>query len=181
MFTACVFRQSFQMMYRISLLTTIIARTTGWFSIKFPIYPIFSFTLREIHCLEVWRYLRKKCCWGHLELRERRLSPLGTAATLRLIVPTPNDRWWWRRLWSNRWNANWQGKPKYSKKTCLSATLSTKNPTWPDPGSNPGRRCRKPATNRLSYGTALKERERGMKRLEDVEHPVTSLVIFTLY
>jgi hypothetical protein len=30
----------------------------------------------------------------------------------------------------------------------------TTNPTWPDPGSNPGRRCGKPATNRLNYGTA---------------------------
>jgi hypothetical protein len=33
---------------------------------------------------------------------------------------------------------------------CLS-----QNPTWPDPGLNPGRRCGKPATNGLSYGTAL--------------------------
>jgi hypothetical protein len=32
--------------------------------------------------------------------------------------------------------------------------LSTTNPTWPDLGSNPGRRGGKPATNRLSYGTA---------------------------
>jgi hypothetical protein len=30
--------------------------------------------------------------------------------------------------------------------------LSTRNPTRPDPGSNSGRRCGKPATNRLSYG-----------------------------
>jgi hypothetical protein len=30
----------------------------------------------------------------------------------------------------------------------------TQNPTWPDPGLNPGRRCGKPATNRLSYGAA---------------------------
>jgi hypothetical protein len=30
--------------------------------------------------------------------------------------------------------------------------LSTTNPIWPDPGSNPGRRAGKPATNRLSYG-----------------------------
>jgi hypothetical protein len=30
-----------------------------------------------------------------------------------------------------------------------------KTPTWPDPGSNPGRRGGKPATNRLSYGAAL--------------------------
>jgi hypothetical protein len=35
-----------------------------------------------------------------------------------------------------------------------SATLSTKNPTCPDPGLNPGRRGGKPATNRLSYGAA---------------------------
>jgi hypothetical protein len=41
-------------------------------------------------------------------------------------------------------------KPKYSEKTCPSATLSTTNPTWLNPGSNPGRRSGKPATNRLS-------------------------------
>jgi hypothetical protein len=49
---------------------------------------------------------------------------------------------------------NWQGNPKYSEKTCPVANLSTTNPTWPDPGSNPGRRGGKPATNRLSYGAA---------------------------
>jgi hypothetical protein len=47
------------------------------------------------------------------------------------------------------------GKNNYSEKTCPSATLSTTNPTWPDLGSNPGRRGWKPATNRLNYGTAL--------------------------
>jgi hypothetical protein len=31
----------------------------------------------------------------------------------------------------------------------------SQNPTWPDPGLNPGRRSGKPATNRLSYGAAL--------------------------
>jgi hypothetical protein len=68
------------------------------------------------------------------------------------IVPAPDDRWW---LWSSWWNEDWQGKPKYSEKTCPSATLSTTNPTWPDLRSNPGRRSGKPATNRLSYGTAF--------------------------
>jgi hypothetical protein len=68
----------------------------------------------------------------------------GTAAT---IVPAPDDRWWW--LWRNWWNENWQGKPKYSAKTCPSATLSTTNPTRLDPGLNPGRRGGKPATKRL--------------------------------
>jgi hypothetical protein len=57
-------------------------------------------------------------------------------------------------LWSNWWNEDWQGKPKYLEKTCPSATLSTTNPTCPDPGSNPGRRGGKPTTNRLSYGAA---------------------------
>jgi hypothetical protein len=54
------------------------------------------------------------------------------------IVQAPDDRWGW--LWSNWWNEDWQGKPKYSEKTYPSATLSTTNPTWPDPDSNPGRR-----------------------------------------
>ena len=40
-------------------------------------------------------------------------------------------------------------------KTCPSATLSTTNPTWTDPGSNPGLRGERPATNRLSHGTAM--------------------------
>ena len=40
-------------------------------------------------------------------------------------------------------------------KTGHSATLSTTNPTWIDPGSNMGFRGEKPATNRLSHGTAL--------------------------
>jgi hypothetical protein len=55
------------------------------------------------------------------------------------------------RIW---WNENWQGKPKYSAETCPSAILSTTNPTWPDPGANPGRCSGKPATSRLSCGTA---------------------------
>jgi hypothetical protein len=58
-------------------------------------------------------------------------------------------------MWSSRWNENWQGKPKYSEKTCPSVTLSNTNPTWPDLGSHPGCRGGKPATNRLSYGMAI--------------------------
>jgi hypothetical protein len=81
-----------------------------------------------------------------------RLSRLGIAATVWPIIPAPDDRWGW--LWGNRWNVNWQGKPKYSENACPSATLSTTNPTWPEPGSNPRRRGGNPATNRLSYGMA---------------------------
>jgi hypothetical protein len=64
----------------------------------------------------------------------------------------PGWLWGWRII---RWNEDWQGKPKYSEKNCPSATLSTTNSTWPDPGLNPGRLGGKPATNRLSYGGAL--------------------------
>jgi hypothetical protein len=52
---------------------------------------------------------------------------------------------WWP-VWCSRWNKNWQGKPKYSEKRCLSAAFSTTNSTWSDLGSNPVRR--------LSYGNA---------------------------
>jgi hypothetical protein len=69
---------------------------------------------------------------------------------------------WWRLVFpvflvmEHRWNEIDRGKPKYSeKKTCLSATLSTTNTTWTDPGSKPGLCGERPATNRLSHGTAL--------------------------
>jgi hypothetical protein len=62
-----------------------------------------------------------------------RLSPLGTSATNWNIVTAPDDRW----VWSIWWNENWQRNPKYSAKTCPSATLSTTNPTW-RPGIEPG-------------------------------------------
>jgi hypothetical protein len=68
--------------------------------------------------------------------------PMAYCASLRWL-------WWWRNWWND-----WQGKPKYSEKTCPSAALSTTNPTC-CPDANPGRRDGKPATNRLSYGTAL--------------------------
>jgi hypothetical protein len=66
----------------------------------------------------------------------------------------PGWLWGWRII---RWNEDWQGKPKYSEKTSPGATLSTTNPTWPDPGLNPGRHCGKPAINRLSYGAAYED------------------------
>jgi hypothetical protein len=47
----------------------------------------------------------------------------------------PGRLWGWRVWWNE-----WQRKPKYSEKICTDATLSTTNPTWPDPGLNPGRR-----------------------------------------
>jgi hypothetical protein len=73
------------------------------------------------------------------------LGPLG-----------PGWLWWWR----NRWN-DWQGKPKYSEKTCPSAALSTTNPTC-CLDVNPGRCGGKPATNRLSYGMTYTGRLMGI-------------------
>jgi hypothetical protein len=46
-------------------------------------------------------------------------------------------------------------------RTRPSATLSITNSTWTDPGSNPGLRGEKPATNRLNRGTVI------VKLLED--------------
>jgi hypothetical protein len=42
-------------------------------------------------------------------------------------------------------------------KTCPSATLPITNPTWTDPGSNPGLGGGRPAANRLCHGTAFCE------------------------
>jgi hypothetical protein len=54
------------------------------------------------------------------------------------------------------WNEIDRGKPKYSgEKTCPSATSSTTNPTWIDPGLNPGLRGERPETNRLSQVIVL--------------------------
>jgi hypothetical protein len=80
-----------------------------------------------------------------------RLSPLCTSATDGPIVPAPDDGW----VWSSRWNGWGWEEPKYSEETCHSATLSTTNPTWRDPGSNQVRRRGKPATNRLIYDTPV--------------------------
>jgi hypothetical protein len=57
------------------------------------------------------------------------------------------------QVMEHRWNETDREKPSTWGKTCPSATLSTTNPTWTDPGSNPGLRGGRPATNRLSHGT----------------------------
>jgi hypothetical protein len=46
--------------------------------------------------------------------------------------------------------SDWQGKMKYLEKACVSATLTTTNPTWPDSVLNPGHHSGKPVTNCLS-------------------------------
>jgi hypothetical protein len=54
-----------------------------------------------------------------------------------------------------RWNAIGREKPKNWEKPCPIVTLSTTNLTWTEPEANPGFRGGKPATNRLSCGTAI--------------------------
>jgi hypothetical protein len=57
-------------------------------------------------------------------------------------------------------------------KTYPSATLSTTNSIWTDPGSNPGLRGERPATNGLSHGTAyVKNMQQKIQHLEIVVHP----------
>jgi hypothetical protein len=60
---------------------------------------------------------------------------LGTAATSGLLnKPQMIDE---DDFWSNWWNEDWQGKPKYSEKTCPSATLSTTKSHMTRPGLEP--------------------------------------------
>jgi hypothetical protein len=60
------------------------------------------------------------------------------------------------RVMEHRWNEIDKGKTEVlGGKTCPSATLSTTNPSWTDPGSNPGLSGERPATNGLSNGTAI--------------------------
>jgi hypothetical protein len=64
---------------------------------------------------------------GGVHLGPLGMSPsIGPSYLLRAIMRMG-------RIW---WNDNWRGKPKSSEKTCLSATLSTTNPTWPDRARN---------------------------------------------
>jgi hypothetical protein len=54
-----------------------------------------------------------------------------------------------------RWNDILKGENRRTRrKSCPSATLSTTNPTWIDPGVNPGLRGERSATNDLSHGMA---------------------------
>jgi hypothetical protein len=59
----------------------------------------------------------------------------------------------WYEFGERRWNDIDRGKRTW-RETCPSATLSTTNPTWIDPTANLFLRGERPATNRLSHGTA---------------------------
>jgi hypothetical protein len=53
-----------------------------------------------------------------------------------------------------RWNDIDKGNRRTRRESCPSATLSITNTIRTDPGSNYGLCSERPATNRLSYGTA---------------------------
>jgi hypothetical protein len=57
--------------------------------------------------------------------------------------------------------------------------LSTTNPSWTDTGSNPGRRGGKPATNRLSYGAALRFHVNVGTAATDILLPLRSIIGIT--
>jgi hypothetical protein len=62
----------------------------------------------------------------------------------------------------------------------------SQNPTWQDPGLNPGRRGGKPATNRLSYGAAWRSclRPRGhcdRRSVELMDYISLTFVMFVLH
>jgi hypothetical protein len=52
--------------------------------------------------------------------------------------------------WNDIDRANWRTQ----RKTCIITSLFNTNPTWADPGVNPGLHIEGPATNRLSHGAA---------------------------
>jgi hypothetical protein len=84
-----------------------------------------------------------------------RLSPLGTAAITGLLYqPQMIDD---GDCGASSGMKIGRGNRSIRRKLAPSATLSTTNPTRPDPGSNPGRRGGKSATNRLSCGAASKQ------------------------
>jgi hypothetical protein len=61
----------------------------------------------------------------------------------------------WYECWERRCNDTLTEENRRTRrKTCLSATLSTTNPTWIDQSANPGLRGERPATNDLSHAMA---------------------------
>ena len=62
-------------------------------------------------------------------------------------------------------------------KTCPSATLSATNPTWIEPGSNPGLCGERTATNYLSHGTASTQRQRVALTIVNVNNTQYAILI----
>jgi hypothetical protein len=81
------------------------------------------------------------------------LGPLGTSATEWPIAPAPGD------YDDGEFGGMKIGRGnRRTRRKLAPAPLFRHKSHLPDPGSNPGRRGGKPATNRLSYGAALTAR-----------------------
>jgi hypothetical protein len=101
---------------------------------------------RSIYYLSLYCY-SSYFCW-----RDNLFTSTGWDCVSELRPPSHLPRWY--EYGAPRWNDIDRGNPKNLEKTCPSATLSITNPTWTEPGANPGLRGKTPATNRLSHGTA---------------------------
>jgi hypothetical protein len=75
--------------------------------------------------------------------------------TLAINVPLYQRRTTNERNGAFWWNENCRGKPKHSRKSCPSATLSIINPACYCPGLNPGNSGEKPENDHLSHSASL--------------------------
>jgi hypothetical protein len=83
------------------------------------------------------------CRWGENYVSELR-PPMGL-----LFIP--------HMMYENgvpQWNNIDGGNRRTRRKTCPSTTSSNANPTWTDPGANPGFHVKRLAIKHLSHGTA---------------------------
>jgi hypothetical protein len=62
--------------------------------------------------------------------------------------------WWMMMILEHSVECELAGETELLGENLPQCHLSITNPKWTDPGSNPGHSVGKPATNRLSYGTA---------------------------
>jgi hypothetical protein len=90
---------------------------------------------------QIKREHRHRSLCYHIFVDRARLR-LRTAATNGYIVLSPDDIYMSMKPW---WNDD---TDRGNRRTYPSATLSTTNPTWTDPGANPCLRCRWQTTNR---------------------------------
>jgi hypothetical protein len=100
-----------------------------------------NYLLKTMKCTYVCMHVCCLCRWGETTLC------IWTAATNWPIVDPPDDMW---SMVSNGGMILTEENRRTRKITCPNAPLSITNSTWTDPGLRGGR----PATNRLSHGTA---------------------------
>jgi hypothetical protein len=97
-------------------------------------------------CIPV-SYLQSCCCWS---CRWGETTSLNCGHQ-RFYFSSPR----WYMSMESHGGIFTDQKPRTRTRACSSDTFSTTNPTWTDPGSNPGLHDKRPATNRLSHGKAF--------------------------